>query len=112
MLQIIEMIDKLKSQNKLIKLCWVPSHMGIKGNENSDEAAKSALLLPVDQTIKILYTDMRSAITAHFKSLFQTRWNNLQFNKLKCVKQHVGKTVLKGVTRRRDEIVLRVLVNS
>jgi len=47
--------------------------MGIKVNEKADEAAKSALLLPVDQNIKISYTDMRSAITAHFKSLFQIR---------------------------------------
>ena len=51
MLQIIEMIDKLKSQNKLIKLCWVPSHMGIKVNEKADEAAKSALLLPIKNLI-------------------------------------------------------------
>ena len=50
------MIDKLKSQNKLIKLCWVPSHMGIKGNEKADGTAKSALLLPVDKNIKISYS--------------------------------------------------------
>ena len=94
-LQIIEMIDKLKSQNKVIKLCWVPSHMGIKGNEKADEAAKSALLIPVDKNIKISYTDTRSAITAHFKGIFQTRWNDLQFNKLKSVKEHVGRLFLK-----------------
>ena len=49
---------------------------------------------------------MRSAITAHFKGIFQTRWNDLQFNKLKSVKEHVGKTVLKGITLRCDETVL------
>src|SRR2546426_12467450 len=80
--------------------------MGIKGNEKADEAAKSALLLPVDKNIKISYTDMRSAITAHFKGLFQSRWNDLQFNKIKSVKEHVGKTVLKGISFRSNETVL------
>ena len=62
--------------------------MGIKGNEQADEAAKAALSLNIDNNIKISYTDMKCKTTAHFKQLFQSKWNNLQFNKLKTVKEH------------------------
>lgn len=105
-LQIIEIINNLNSQNKSVKFCWIPSHMGIKGNEKADEAAKAALLLNIDHSIKISYTDMKSKVTAFYKNLFQTRWNNVQFNKLKNIKDQVGKTTLRGITLRRDEIVL------
>ena len=80
--------------------------MGIKGNEKADEAAKAALLLNIDYNIKISYTDMKSKVTAFYKNLFQTRLNNVQFNKLKNIKDQVGKTTLRGITLRHDEIVL------
>ena len=36
----------LNIAKKDIVFCWVPSHTGIKGNEKTDSAAKSALDLP------------------------------------------------------------------
>ena len=35
--------NQLANSGKTIILCWIPSHVGIRGNERADEAAKSAL---------------------------------------------------------------------
>ena len=42
---IIKLLYKLEemSDNDEILLCWIPCHIGIRGNEQVDKAAKSAL---------------------------------------------------------------------
>ena len=44
---IIKDYTHLANSGKTIILCWIPSHVNIRGNERADTAAKSALSLPV-----------------------------------------------------------------
>ena len=48
----------LKFSKKYIVLCWVPGHTGIKGYENADFAAKSALDLP-RTNVGVRYSDCK-----------------------------------------------------
>ena len=52
----------LAKNGKNIILCWIPSHVGILGNEKADAAAKSALSLPVTR-MKLPATGMYPRIT-------------------------------------------------
>ena len=38
--RVLEKYNQLKSKGKDIIFCWIPSHIGIKGNEEADEGCK------------------------------------------------------------------------
>lgn len=105
-LQILEKCHAVQVQGKIVQFCWVPSHVGIKGNEKADCAAKAALQLPISTDIQIPYTDLKRTINSYFTRIWQNHWSQTQFNKLQTIKPVIGETKLKNVTIRRDEVVL------
>ena len=85
--------------------CWVPSHIGIKGNEIADKFAKEALTLNVCESIKIPYTDYFPAVRKYIYEQWQQKWDTLVDNKLHSVKPIISSYVPFNLTR-RDEVVL------
>ena len=67
--------------NKKVVLAWVPSHVGIKGNEKADELAKQALNFNV-LDLKVPYTDLKVNVNSVFKQKWQAQWNAYPDNKL------------------------------
>ena len=74
---------------KRIVFCWLPSHIGIRGNEKADETAKSALSLPQSNN-KVSYTDFKTSILTYIQSSWQSQWDADFFNKLHAVKPTLG----------------------
>jgi ribonuclease HI len=103
--EILEKCHFLSQHGKEIHLCWVPSHVGIAGNERADAAAKSALQLTISD-FKIPHSDYKQLVKSHFNKIWQIHWDNAAFNKLQLIKGTLGITKLKGVFKRRDELVL------
>ena len=60
---LITRLDKMNtlSKNNSIILTWIPSHIGIQGNERADRAAKKALQTFISN-IKIPYNDLQPLI--------------------------------------------------
>ena len=46
-----------KAQNKTIEFCWVPSHVGIKGNEKANVAASGQ-----EGNVNVYHKDLFPAI--------------------------------------------------
>ena len=72
-----------------IVFCWLPSHVGIKGNEKADIAAKSALTLNISG-LKLPFTDFKPCINAFLHNKWQMSWNAAVFNKLHSIKPSLG----------------------
>src|SRR4029077_6912753 len=90
---------------KAVSLCWLPSHVGIRGNEKADSAAQAALSFQTAD-FKVPYMDFKSTAEAHFAKVWQEHWNNVTFNKLKLIKPNFGITKFTSVRSRRDQTVL------
>ncbi|KAK6189067.1 hypothetical protein SNE40_005112 [Patella caerulea] len=85
--------------------CWLPSHVDIKGNDQADLAAKSALDLPVSKFL-LPYTDFKSSITCFIYDRWQRSWDDADTNKLHHIKPLLGDWPSSYKTSRRDEVVL------
>ena len=59
------------SGNNAIVFCWVPSHIGIQGNEWTDVLAKAAL----DKFYYIPNTDFKYNISVYLDDILQGEWN-------------------------------------
>ena len=68
---LMEYLHTIHSIDKEVVFCWIPSHMGIQGNERADKAAKEALSKDVTEC-PVSYTDARQYISEHVKKQWQT----------------------------------------
>ncbi|RUS76346.1 hypothetical protein EGW08_015876 [Elysia chlorotica] len=104
-IKILEQIHEIQKNGKKIVLSWIPSHVGIKGNEIVDELAKIGLELEPTQ-MQIPASDAKPNIHTFIRENWKARWNNMTSNKLHCVQPHLGHWPGISQARRRDQVVL------
>ena len=101
------LLDVLLKHNELnrIVFCWLSSHVGIKGNEKADIAAKSALTLNISD-LKIPFTDFKPSINTLVHKMWQMSWNAAVFNKLHSIKPSLGEWQPNYRIDRKEEVTL------
>ena len=65
---------KLRNQKKEVVMCWIPSHIGIEGNEKADEAAKSSLNDEISP-LSIPFSDFIPQAKQYYHNLWQSLWD-------------------------------------
>ena len=59
------------TRSSTIPLQWIPSHIGLRGNEHVDKLAKQALADKQNQiNVKLSYSELRSMNCAHIKETY------------------------------------------
>ena len=105
--QIQKLLEKYHEllTNKEIVLCWIPSHIGIQGNETVDQQAKSSLSLE-PTSFKIPFSNFKPAINKYILEEWQTSWNNSIGNILLDIKPTIGEyqSVVRNI--RKEEVIL------
>ena len=103
---LLEKLSKLCERADIV-FCWLPSHIGISGNEEADKAAKDALSLEI-LPYKVPFNDFKPIIKKFIQNVWQQSWNDPanRNNKLFATKPGLGEWLPGLRINRREEIIL------
>ena len=96
-------LDSMSNRKEII-ICWTPSHIGARGNERADLAAKSALDLTPDKS-RIPYTDLKPTINKFLHTRWQQQWSNNIHNKLFEIQPTLGEWRPALRKSRREQVI-------
>ena len=74
---IVNLLEKLSRlcERADIVFCWLPSHVGISGNEEADKAAKDALSLDI-LPFKVPFNHFKPLINNFIQNVWQQSWSD------------------------------------
>ena len=105
--RILHTIHSINTSGKFVSLCWVPSHVGIHGNELADRTAVAAAGR-APENIPLFYKDFYPALLHAFTNYRNRMWRTCR-DKMVEVKSDVSYWIpLPNLSRREEVIVNRL----
>ena len=97
---------QLTEQGKEIVYIWVPGHMGIRGNDLADTAAKNATDLQPSRDAEIPSSDLKRSVNCYIHRKWQTEWDSKIGNKLHSIQPSIG--IYRDADRmtKKDQVVI------
>lgn len=81
-----------KLDDKDLMFCWIPSHVGLSGNEKADELARSEVNRQFMET-RTSFSDEKNLVKQKIREQAQREWHDTQGNKFRKIKDQLGKWV-------------------
>ena len=106
---IIKLLKQLPC-NKII-LEWVPSHMGIEGNESADKIAKESLSLPNPTMKNIAQPDFNKLLKKHTYKMWQQNWEHSNSSH-RVIKPNLTNSIPKSLSRKEQVCYSRLRLNT
>ena len=101
--EITSLIKILTDQQTMVLFCWIPSHVGIEGNELADKAAKEAIQNPVVDRNEASDADVIAYIKGKLQMNWEERWANIVDNrKLRAIQPTLKRPKMK--LGRKDQL--------
>ena len=109
---ILEKLQYLRQEkNKSVCFLWIPSHIGIPGNEVVDKFAKRGLGRQTTNKLKLPHSDCKPLIKPFIHSKWQNIWNDEidKNKKLREIQPSLNNIIPVSRKSRREELILNRL---
>ena len=110
-LEILEWLLLAKQRGKEVSFCWVPSHIGVHGNERADHLAKSTVSQPEPRRCPVPFRDMYPVVRSKIKNSWRSKWENIQTNlKMRSLTPSISPWSYPCMSRRLETALCRLRI--
>ena len=103
---ILARLTSLDRAGTSVQFCWIPSHVGISGNELADAAARRAASAPCTRRLLLPARDFYPAVNSFALSQWQQAWDAERRNKLRELKPTLKPWPSSSRRSRQEEVTL------
>lgn len=104
--EIISLYNEITDQGTSVTFCWVPSHIGIPGNEKADREAKRALDNNNIMQKVVDHQEVKTIIKTTMKNKWQSEWCATRNNKLREIRNSITPFKEAVFENRREDVIL------